>query len=149
MLSYSRTKSIGVQMQGPEKRVVSGILEDELYAMECQIIVNWPELVIEAVQARMKRFTTTRCPRALEVFSRIEGWKLDHELDGKIKKEIGRNGCRHMAILMVDCCRSLARAEFARELRAALEKDPSLDKREFTTAFFEQYPTLKDYLRLQ
>jgi hypothetical protein len=149
MLSYSRTKSIGVQMHGPEKRVVTGILEDELYAMECQIIVNWPELVIESIQSRMKRFTTTRCPKALDVFSRIEGWKLDHELDGKIKKEIGRNGCRHMAILMVDCCRSLARAEFARELRSAMEKDPSLNKHEFTIAFFEQYPTLKDYLRLQ
>ncbi len=149
MLSYSRAKSIGVQMQGPEKRVVSGVLEDELYAMECRILVNWPELVIESVQAHMKRFTTTRCPRALKVFTRAEGWKLDSELDGKIKKEIGRNGCRHMAALMVDCCRSVARAEFARELRSALEKDPNLDRREFVTSFFSQYPTLETYLRLQ
>lgn len=149
MLTYSRAKSIGVQMQGPEKRVVSGVLEDELYAMECRIVVNWPELVIESVQAHMKRFSTTRCPRALEVFTRAEGWKLDSELDGKIKKEIGRNGCRHMAALMVDCCRSVARAEFARELRAALEKDPNLDKQAFMTNFFGQYPTLEEYLRLQ
>jgi hypothetical protein len=149
MLSYARMKSIGVQMQGPERRVVSGILEDELYAMECEIVVNWPELTIETIQTRMKRFTTTRCPRALEVFSRIEGWKLDGELDGKIKKEIGRNGCRHMAILMVDCCRSLARAEFTRELRSAVDGDPNLDKGQFTSGFFERYPTLKDYLRLQ
>ncbi|MBI5249405.1 MAG: DUF2889 domain-containing protein [Desulfomonile tiedjei] len=149
MLAYSRTKSIGVQMQGPGRRVVSGILEDEMYGMECQIAVSWPELVIESVQARMKRFTTTRCPRAMEVFTLAEGWKLDHELDGRIKKEIGRNGCRHMAILMVDCCRSLARAEFTRELRSALEKDPTLDKSEFVTLFFERYPTLKSYLNLQ
>ncbi len=149
MLSYARAKSIGVQMQGPEKRVVSGVLEDELYAMECRIVVNWPELVIESVQAHMKRFTTTRCSRALEVFTRVEGWKLDSELDGKIKKEIGRNGCRHMAVLMVDCCRSLARAEFARELRAAQEKDSNLNKREFISDFFGRYPTLEQYLQLQ
>jgi hypothetical protein len=142
-------KSVGVQVQGPERRVVSGVLEDELYAMECEIAVNWPTLTIEAVQTRMKRFTTIRCTRALDVFSRAEGWKLDSELDGKIKKEIGRNGCRHMAILMVDCCRSLARAEFARELRLAMEADPNLDKAQFAGIFFERYPTLKDYLRLQ
>lgn len=149
MLSYSRTKSIGVQMQGPDKRVVSGILEDELYGMECQIVVSWPDLIIQSVQARMKRFTTTRCPRALDVFPLAEGWKLDHELDGKIKKGIGRKGCRHMAILMMDCCRSLARAEFARELREALEKDPDLDRRAFVSGFFQRYPSLTNYLRLQ
>jgi hypothetical protein len=149
MLSYSRTKSVGVQIQGPDKRVVSGILEDELYAMECRIVVNWPELVIESVQAHMKRFTTTRCPRALDVFTRVEGWKLNSELDGRIKKEIGRNGCRHMAALMVDCCRSVARAEFARDLRSALEKDANLDKRQFMRSFFGKYPALEQYLRLQ
>jgi len=149
MLSYSRTKSIGVQMQGPDKRVVNGILEDELYGMECRIVVNWPDLRIESVQARMKRFTTVRCPRAMKVFDRAVGWKLDEELDGKIKKEIGRNGCRHMAVLMVDCCRNLARAEFARELRSALENAPDLDKTAFTRNFFQRYPALTNYLRLQ
>ena len=115
MLEYSRMKSIGVQVQGEDRRVVSGVLEDELYAMQCEIIVNWPTLTIERVQTRMKRFTTARCPLAQVVFPTAEGWKLDSQLEGKIKKELGRKGCRHMAILILDCCRSLARAEFARE----------------------------------
>jgi len=149
MLTYSRIKSVGVQKQGEDLRVVSGVLEDELYAMQCEIVVNWPKLAIESVQTRMKRFTTTRCPLAQEVFSQAEGWALDSELDGKIKKEIGRYGCRHMAILMVDCCRSVAAAELARELSSALDKEPDLDRKRFVDSFYDRYPQLKGYLRLQ
>ncbi|MBM4329173.1 MAG: DUF2889 domain-containing protein [Deltaproteobacteria bacterium] len=148
MLIYSRIKSVGAQKQGENRRVVSGVLEDELYAMQCEIAVDWPTLTIESVQTRMKRFTTERCPLASEVFTRAEGWRLDSELDGKIKKELGRMGCRHMAILMVDCCRAVARAELTRELAAALEVDPGLDKKEFVQDFFRRYPELKDYLQL-
>ena len=104
MLDYSRCKSVGVQKQGEDRRVVSGVLEDELYAMQCEMVVYWPTLTIESVQARMKRFTTKRCPLAEKVFSQAEGWKIDATLDGKIKRELGRYGCRHMAVLMVDCC---------------------------------------------
>ncbi|MDQ7783274.1 MAG: DUF2889 domain-containing protein [Desulfomonilaceae bacterium] len=149
MLEYSRCKSVGVQRQGEDRRVVSGVLEDELYAMACEISVDWPSLTIESVQTRMKRFTTGRCPRAKDVFTRAEGWKIDSELDGKIKKEIGRYGCRHMAILMVDCCRALARAELARELKAALENTPDLDRRSFVEDFHQRYPDLRGYLQLR
>ncbi|MCX5873066.1 MAG: DUF2889 domain-containing protein, partial [Deltaproteobacteria bacterium] len=114
---YSRMKSCGVQKQGDNRRVVSGVLEDELYAMQCEISVDWPSLTIESVQARLKRFTTTRCVLAEKVFLRAEGWKIDAQIEGKIKKELGRNGCRHLAVLMIDCLRSLTRAELTRELR--------------------------------
>jgi hypothetical protein len=149
MLTYSRMKSIGVQKQGEDRRVVSGVLEDELYAMQCEIAVNWPDRTIVSVQSRMKRFTTKRCQLAESIFVQAEGWKIDPELDGRIKKELGRKGCRHMAILMVDCCRALVRAELARELDAALEKDPDLDKKKFLDDFFGTYPDLRDYLVLQ
>lgn len=149
MLAYSRTKSIGVQTQGDVRRVVSGVLEDELYAMQCELVVNWPEQTIETVQSRMKRFTTKRCPLAQGVFQNAEGWKLDDELEGRIKKELGRKGCRHMAILMVDCCRGLVRAELARELTSALRTDPTLDKEKFAEEFLARYPHLAEFIRLK
>ncbi|MGB6067307.1 MAG: DUF2889 domain-containing protein [Desulfomonilaceae bacterium] len=149
MLEYSRMKSVGVQAQGEDRRIVSGVLEDELYAMQCEILVNWPALTIERVQTRMKRFTTTRCLRAENVFPAAEGWKLDSQLEGKIKKELGRKGCRHMAILILDCCRSLARAEFARELRAALEENPHLDRKGFMEDFRCRNSELTEFMRLQ
>jgi hypothetical protein len=148
MLAYSRMKSIGVQKQGEDRRVVSGVLEDELYAMECEIVVNWPLQAIESVQARMKRFTTTRCMLAEPVFVKAEGWKLDSELDGKIRKILGREGCRHMAALIADCCRSVARAELARELAAALAQEPGLDFKKFAERFCGRYPGISGYIRL-
>ena len=149
MLTYSRTKSIGVQKQGEDRRVVSGVLEDELYAMSCELAVHWPTLTIESAQAKMKRFTTSRCPLAESVFTQAEGWKLGPDLDARIKKELGRKGCRHMAVLMVECLRNLVRAEFTREFISAKQEAPKTDAREFLEEFYSRYPSLKEYLRLQ
>jgi len=148
MLAYSRMKSVGVQMQGTDHRVVTGVLEDELYAMECEMLVNWPTLTIESVQTRMKRFSNIRCPRAERIFGLAEGWKIDAELEGKIKKEIGRLGCRHMAVLMVDCCRSLVSAELAREIRLARTANPAVDRKQLLESFLSSYPPLRGFLRL-
>jgi hypothetical protein len=147
MLAYARCKSVGVQEQG-DLRVVSGILEDELYAMECEMAVRRSTLAIEAVQTRMKRFTTKRCSRAQDVFVKAQGWKLDKDLDRRIKTELGRQGCRHMAVLMVDCCRTLARAEIAREYRDTVEKNPGVDRQSFLEEFYERNPLLAVYLKL-
>lgn len=145
---YSRMKSCGVKKQGENRRVVSGVLEDELYAMQCEISVDWPSLTIEAVQARLKRFTTTRCVFAEKVFLRAEGWKIDAQIEGKIKKELGRNGCRHMAVLMIDCLRSLTRAELTRELRMAAQADPELDNRAFVETFLIQNPDIESLIKI-
>lgn len=145
---YSRMKSCGVQKQGDNRRVISGVLEDELYAMQCEISVDWPSLTIESVQARLKRFTTIRCVLAEKVFLRAEGWKIDAQIEGKIKKELGRNGCRHLAVLMIDCLRSLTRAELTRELRIALHADPELDNRAFVETFLIQNPDLESLIKI-
>ncbi len=145
---YRRMKSCGVQKPGPDKRIVSGVLEDELYAMQCEILVDWPSLTIGSVQVRMKRFTTVKCILAEKVFLRAEGWKIDGQVEGKIKKELGRNGCRHMAALMIDCLRSLARSELANSLRSAIESASNLDKAGFIEDFFREHPDLKGLAKI-
>lgn len=149
MLKYSRIKTCGVQRQGPDDRVVSGVLEDELYSMHCEIRVNWPSLTILSVKTAMKRFTTDRCLLAEDVFRNCEGWSIDSQLDGKIKKELGRNGCRHMAVLMVDCLNALVRAEVARALAEALSKDSSLNRKGFLDEFLLVNPSIAGYLKLR
>lgn len=149
MPQYSRLKTCGVQKQGPDYRVVSGVLEDELYAMECEIRVYWPNMTIESIKARMKRFTTDRCLLAEKFFSNCLGWSIDSELDGKIKKDLGRNGCRHMAALIVDCMHSLVRAELARRLKESMAGNPSLDKKEFLADFLRSNPNLGGYLKIR
>jgi hypothetical protein len=142
-------KSCGVQKQGADKRVISGVLEDELYAMQCEILVDWPSLTIESIQAKLKRFTTVKCILAEKVFLRSEGWKIDSQIEGKIKKELGRNGCRHMAALMIDCLRSLARSELANNLRSSMESVPNLDKDHFIEDFFKDHPDLKGIAKIR
>ncbi len=148
MPMYRRMKSCGVQKQGADKRVISGVLEDELYAMQCEILVDWPSLTIESIQARLKRFTTVKCILAEKIFLRSEGWKIDSQIEGKIKKELGRNGCRHMAALMIDCLRSLARSELANNLRSAMESTPNLDEAGFIEDFFKDHPDLKGLAKI-
>ncbi len=93
MLSYARAKSIGVQKQGADVRVVSGVLEDELYAMQCEMQVHWPTLTIDAIQTRMKRFTTERCVKAEGYSTRpkVGSWK-------KILKEESRRNLGGKAV---------------------------------------------------
>lgn len=145
---YSRMKSCGVQKQGESKRVVSGVLEDELYAMQCEISVDWTSRTIESIQARIKRFTTVRCVLAEPVFLKAEGWKIDSTIEGRIKKELGRNGCRHLAILMVDSIRSLVRGELVRSLTSEIQSNPSLDSRNFVRKFFAENPELKTIMKI-
>ncbi len=147
MLIYSRMKSVGVQYQGAHRAVVSAVLEDELYAMECNLAINRDALVIETVNTRMKRFTTIRCPEAWEVFKRAEGWEFDAQLDAKVKRELGRDGCRHMAALILECCRTFARSERAEAFREALSANPSLDPKDFFTQYENSRPQLSNYLK--
>jgi hypothetical protein len=147
MLIYSRMKSVGIQYQGSHRAVVSGVLEDELYAMECNLAFNRDALTLDSVNARMKRFTTIRCPEARDVFQRAEGWGFDAQLDGKIKKELGRDGCRHMAALILECCRSFARSERARSYREALAANPSMDPKDFSAHYENSHPQLAAYLK--
>lgn len=149
MLEFSRCKTVGVQKQGEEHRVVSGVLEDELYAMSCEMLINRQSLVVEAIQARMKRFTTVRCPLAEPVFETVRGRRIGPELEAAMKKELGRNGCRHMAILMVDCCRAFAWAELADDYREALRNDPDLDKGRYFREYGATRPDLAEYLKLK
>ena len=144
---YTRMKSCGVQKQGKDKRVISGVLEDELYAMQCEILVNLPDLAIQSIQVRLKRFTTVRCVLAENIFLRAEGWKIDNQIEGRIKKELGRNGCRHMAALMIDCLRSFARSELADALKNRNETDGQ-DKKQVLEDFLKSYPDLKGLAKL-
>ncbi len=145
---YSRMKSCGVQKQGAAKRVISGVLEDELYAMQCEILVDMPSLTIESIQVRMKRFTTVKCILAEQIFLRAEGWKIDSQIEGKIKKELGRNGCRHMAALMIDCLRSLARSELAESLKSIPDSAQGLEKTRVLEDFFKSHSDLKGLAKI-
>lgn len=72
---------------------------------------------------------------------------IDPQVDSKIKKELGREGCRHMAALMIECLHAMGRAEFARELSFALSRNPELDKKKFFEEFISEESAFTAYLK--
>ncbi len=146
MLIYSRIKTVGVQRQGVDKVVISGVLEDELYAMECNIRIATDSHLIESINARMKRFTTVRCPEAAQSFKTIEGKRIDADIQSHIKRNIGQAGCRHMASLILNCLRAYAYAELQRELQEAQATNTGLDEKSFAVDFIKAKPELAPFM---
>ena len=104
MLSFSRSMLLGIENVNDARVLLHGILEDNLYAMEIDLEVARPGYEIVGISGRMKRFTTSECPRATEVLKRAVGMKLDDPgIASRINQEIGRQGCRHYAELILEC----------------------------------------------
>jgi hypothetical protein len=119
MVSFSRSMLVGVEKMSDERVVLHGILEDNLYAMEVDVEVTRPGYEIVAISGRMKRYTTSQCPRATGVLKEAVGMKLnDPGLASRINKEIGRQGCRHYAELILECLDTFVAAEPATARKA-------------------------------
>ncbi len=117
MLSFTRTKRVGIERPTKDKIVAHGVLDDYIYSMELDVEFAFPGYEITEIRGRMKRFTTPECPRANEILQNAIGMRIDSALADKVKKEIGRAGCRHYATLLLECCEAVVAASigFARK----------------------------------
>ena len=117
MLKFTRTKYVAIERPAKDRAVAHGILDDYLYSMELDVEFSLPEYEITRISGNMKRFTTPECPRADEVLQKAVGMRIAPGINEKIKKEIGRAGCRHYGTLLMECCNSLICASigFARQ----------------------------------
>lgn len=135
MVSFSRSMLVGMENMNDGRVVLHGILEDNLYAMEIDLEVARPHYKIVGISGRMKRYTTSECPKATEVLKRAVGIKLDDPgLASRINKEIGRQGCRHYAELILECIDTFAAAE-----PAVARKDLQRSKSEMAEEAFREY----------
>ena len=110
MLKFTRTKHVGIERPSKDKVIAHGILEDYIYAMELDVEFALPQYEITSISGRMKRYTTPECPRADEVLQAAVGMRIEPGLTDKVKKEIGRAGCRHYATLLIECCHAVCSA---------------------------------------
>ena len=108
MSMFQRYQNVSVQ-KTPQGYVARGDLCDHLYGMAVKLAVD-PDLVVTDIQGEMVRYTTDRCPMGLESLAKAKGLNLaESGVESRIKKEIGRPGCRHLATLLVTLARSLRR----------------------------------------
>ncbi len=117
MLMFTRTKHVGIERPSKDKVVAHGFLDDYIYSMELDVEFSLPEYEIIQIEGRMLRYTTPECPRSNEVLHKAVGMRLEPGLTDRVKKEIGRAGCRHYATLLLECCHSVISATtgFARD----------------------------------
>ncbi|GAB4344712.1 MAG: hypothetical protein Kow0099_24310 [Candidatus Abyssubacteria bacterium] len=144
-LKFTRTKHVGIERPAKDKVIAHGFLDDYIYSMELDVEFSLPAYEISSIIGRMKRYTTPECPRADEILNRAVGMRIEPGLTEKVKKQIGRAGCRHYATLLMECCYAVISASigFARQdledeglpadeesvRRRLLEMLPSIDNR--------------------
>ncbi|MCL6611223.1 MAG: DUF2889 domain-containing protein [Peptococcaceae bacterium] len=110
MLGFSRTKWVGIERPEEDVYLAHGILEDLIYGMEIDVRVKAPEFEIIAVEGKMRRITTPECPKALPVLQNAVGLRLDAPgLAAAVNRKVGREGCRHLANLILECCDAIVR----------------------------------------
>ncbi|MFZ5633150.1 MAG: DUF2889 domain-containing protein [Bacillota bacterium] len=110
MLGFSRTKWVGVERPAQDVFLAHGILEDHIYGMEIDVRVKAPEFEITSIEGKMRRITTPECPKAVPVLQSAVGLRLDDPgLVGTVNRKVGREGCRHFANLLLECCDAILR----------------------------------------
>lgn len=116
-LKFTRTKYVGIERPAKDRAIAHGFLDDYIYSMELDVEFALPRYEITRIEGRMKRYTTPECPRADKILQNAVGMRVEPGLTEKLKKQIGRAGCRHYATLLIECCHAVVAASigFARQ----------------------------------
>lgn len=141
MITFSRSMIVGAEF--PEEDLVRfhGMLEDRIYAMEIIMDVRISDGVVQAVQGRMKRFTTPVCPKAVDLLQSAVGISLrEPGWVSKVNKEVGRRSCQHFAEILVECGRCLGAALMAHELSSKIKEAPDQDENVLIKNFVAAHP---------
>jgi hypothetical protein len=141
MLHFNRMKNVVVQKSDEQTYLAHGVLEDHIYAMEVTVAVKAPELTIIAVDGKINRYTTHRCPPGTKTLPAAVGLTWHDQITSEIKKQIGRPGCRHLAAILAECLESVAWAVLAEAWEAAGTNGPA-DKAAFIKTFLAGNPQL-------
>lgn len=143
MITFSRSMLVGAEFPKEDLVRFHGMLEDRIYAMEIIMDVRISDGVVQAIEGRMKRFTTPVCPKAEELLQVAVGMSLrEPGWVSKINKEVGRRGCQHFAEIIVECARCLDSALMAHELLNKLKEDPGKDQDALALTFLAAHPEL-------
>lgn len=115
-VGFSRTKLVDIQSRGDDVLVAHGYLTDHIYTMSVDVEFDLKKGSISAIQGEMIRYTSHGCARAENVFGDAVSISFGPDMDNRIKKTVGRAGCRHVAAILMDCCHAAPRALIAREM---------------------------------
>ena len=131
MLRYSRNKLISVLRKDEDTIAIYGILDDDIYSLEINVLISISKLELLSVDGKWKRWTTPECPRAELFLVEAEGFRIEEGVNQKIHKTVGRKACRHFANLLIECCDTAKEAAMVARWEDAKEESPDLTFEEF------------------
>ena len=144
MLKFTRTKYVGIERPEKNRVVAHGVLDVYIYGMQLDVEFSLPEYEISNVKGTMTRFTTPECPRSNEILDNAIGMRIEPGFEDKVKKEIGRAGCRHYATLLIECCNSLVAASIGFARQDLEDEGLSSDDDSVRKRLLEMLPNLKE-----
>jgi hypothetical protein len=142
--AFTRMKRIGIERPTKNRIIAHGILDDHIYSMELDVEFALPQYEITRISGRMKRFTTPECPRADEVLQQAMGMRIEPGLREKIKKQIGRAGCRHYGTLLIECCDAVVSASIGFARQELEDEGAPADDEAVRNRLLQMLPSLKD-----
>ncbi len=131
-LTFARNKLVGVEYPRENLFIAHGVLDDDIYSMELDVEVEAPHFEIVRINGVMKRITTPECWKAIPKLQNAVGLSLaDEDFTSKVNRRVGREGCRHFATLLLECCDTILRAATLREAETGGDlEDEELHRRQ-------------------
>lgn len=132
MLTFSRSKLVGVERPKEDVFLAHGVLDDYIYAMELDVKVKLPDFEIINIKGRFKRFTTPECEKAVPVLQNAIGLHiLDEDFAREVNRVVGKAGCTHFANLLLECCDGIRQAAIYGDWQELKGKETALEKEEY------------------
>lgn len=126
MLKFKRDKLVNV-VEKENTLVAHGVLDDDIYSLELDIVFSMPDLEILSIKGCWHRWTTPECPRSDQFLQEAIGFRVrDIDFNRKVHKIVGRKACRHYANLLLECGYSVREAMRVIQYKTALTKNPEL-----------------------
>ncbi|MDY6835646.1 MAG: DUF2889 domain-containing protein [Chloroflexota bacterium] len=130
MITFSRSKLVGVERLDENTLLAHGVLEDFIYAMELDVSVKQPDFEIVDIKGRMKRVTTPVCDQAIPKLQNAVGLRIpEDEFARKIHRVVGKEGCTHFANLLVECCDAIMQTAIYENIQQAPNKHDFLKEK--------------------
>ena len=105
MLSFQRNKLVTISKEDDARLAIHGVLEDHIFGLELDVIVDMDALTIHAIEGKWNRQETPECHRAVPFLQEALGYTIDDPDFGRqINKMVGRKSCPHFANLLIECC---------------------------------------------
>jgi hypothetical protein len=110
---YSRKKLLTVDLTGKDELTAKSWLDDGIHEIQVILICQPSTSIILSARVEMIHYPWNLCLEAAKSISLIEGMKIGPGVRKEIEDKIGkRDGCFHMADLVIEAIRGLIQGQY-------------------------------------